>query len=123
MSLYNMLFGISEAAPLLLAALGLTKDDVPRFRDCYIEDGEIVIYTRTGGGNREEYEGSNAELAQHEHYLRDIDSDYDSTYAEFYFQFPPELAKDLKALEDANETHTPSEKWAALFATLQERSK
>ena len=52
MSLYNMLFGVNSAAPVLLATLGLTESDVPRFRDCHLNGEQIVIYTRTGGGNR-----------------------------------------------------------------------
>jgi hypothetical protein len=53
-SMYNMLFGVSGAAPFLLAALGLKREDVYRFRDCYLSgDGEIALYTRGGGGNRE----------------------------------------------------------------------
>ena len=50
MSLYNMLFGVDERAPALLACLGLTFSDIPRFRDCYLRDNCIVVYTRTGGG-------------------------------------------------------------------------
>lgn len=49
MSFYNMLFGVNSAAPVLLATLGLTLNDVPRFRDCYIDGEHIVIHTRTGG--------------------------------------------------------------------------
>lgn len=37
-----------------MAALGLKASDVGRFRDCYLTDkGEIAVYTRNGGGNRE----------------------------------------------------------------------
>ena len=53
MSLYNALFGTNPFANALLMALGITASDVPRFRDCYLDDdGKIVIFTRTGGGNR-----------------------------------------------------------------------
>jgi hypothetical protein len=51
--MYNMIFGTSKAAPLLLAVLGLKREDTGRFRDCFLtEQGEIAVYTRNGGGNR-----------------------------------------------------------------------
>ena len=53
MSLYNMLFGSNPLSTVLLGTLGLTKQDVGRFRDCFISDGKIAVYTRNGGGNRE----------------------------------------------------------------------
>ena len=43
MSLYNMLFGVNRAAPVLLATLGLTESDVPRFRDCRL-NGEGMSF-------------------------------------------------------------------------------
>jgi hypothetical protein len=55
--LYNMLFGSNPAWPAILATLGLTPNDVGRYRDCYVEkrdDGayHVVVHTRNGGGNR-----------------------------------------------------------------------
>lgn len=123
MSLYNMLFGTNNAAPVLLAALGVTAGDVPRFRDCFISGDEIVIHTRTGGGNREAYEEENDALCAHPCYLRDEDDDFDSTYANFYFKFPEEYAADLKALAEQSDSHTPSEKWQALFSALSAQAK
>lgn len=55
MSLYNLLFGTNPQADVLLAALGLSRGDVGRFRDTFI-DGQrqlIAVYTRNGGGNRD----------------------------------------------------------------------
>ena len=53
--MYGLMFGENPASEFLLALLDLTKDDVGRFRDAYVEkDGEeIAVYTRNGGGNRE----------------------------------------------------------------------
>lgn len=53
MSLYNALFGMNQMSDVLLAALGLTRADVGRFRDCYIQNDRIAVYTRNGGGNRD----------------------------------------------------------------------
>lgn len=52
MSLYNAIFGTNPVADVLLATLGLTRSDVGRFRDAFISDGTIAVYTRNGGGNR-----------------------------------------------------------------------
>ena len=45
MSLYNALFGVNKSAPILLAMLGIEFDSIPRFRDCFIDGENIVIYT------------------------------------------------------------------------------
>ena len=45
----------------------------------------LVVKTRTGGGNRDEYEDCIAAIQKHERYLYDHDWDCDCTYAFFYF--------------------------------------
>ncbi len=57
MSLYNLLFGKNGQSDLLLAVIGFRQNDVERFRDVHVEDDgkTIAVYTRTGGGNREDY--------------------------------------------------------------------
>ena len=52
--LYNALFGVNPIADTLLFTLGYTREDCGRFRDCYIENNKIIIYTRNGGGNRDD---------------------------------------------------------------------
>lgn len=100
MSLYNALFDYNEMAPLLLKALALDVDEIPRFRDCFLTNdrGEIsiVVYTRTGGGNRKDYIKQNNEMTMHRYYVRDQDDDLDSTYALFYFKIPTEYEDELK---------------------------
>jgi hypothetical protein len=115
MGMYNMLFGESSEADTLLSLLGLTREDFYRYRDCYLEDDKIAVYTRGGGGNREcfcnddwnekyEIEHGNVigndghfpdcvvhkqrALRLHPNYLCDEDDDYDCTYATFYFSVP-----------------------------------
>ena len=65
MGLYNMLFGVNPAFPILLSSLNLSYhgeklqidgDYSPgRFRNIFLEtDGsKVVLYTRNGGGNRD----------------------------------------------------------------------
>lgn len=119
MSMYNMLFGVNEKSEFLLKCLGLTKNDIPRFRDCFIFNNSICIYTRTGGGNREEYEDENNNLCCHPNYINDEDDEMDCTYANFFFSFPDDFKDDLKALSENDKSHIPSEKWKKLFDHLE----
>lgn len=119
MSLYNLMFGENQKADLLLACLGLTRDDCGRYRDCYIDEGKIVIHTRCGGGNRDDYESVFETLSDHPCYLTDSDDSFDCTYADIYFSFPEEYAEDLKKLEEASPDIKPSEKWQSLLASLK----
>ena len=91
MSLYNILFGKNHNTATILAALNLTEGVIERFRDVWIEEynNRIVIYTRAGGGNREDY--PNEILTQHPLYLYDEDDAFDSTYAYYYFAMPEAL--------------------------------
>lgn len=117
MSLYNMLHGVNPMAQVLLAALGIDRGDVPRFRDCYWNGEHICIYTRTGGGNREDYESENTALTLRDGYVRDEDDEFDSTYATFYFAPSPKLKDALTAVPAADAT--PAQKWESLFTRLQ----
>jgi hypothetical protein len=90
-----MFFGMNQNTELILALIKLKKCDIERFRDCDIDysSREISIYTRTGGGNREDY--PNELLLDNSYYKYDEDDEYDSTYATFYFEFPKEIAGDI----------------------------
>jgi hypothetical protein len=92
MSLYNMLFGTNPASGFLLGALELETEKYPtgRFRDIYFEaeGNKIILYTRNGGGNREDYEHVFEALEKHPLYLTDYDDDFDSTYAYIEFKAP-----------------------------------
>lgn len=119
MSLYNMLFGVHPLAHILLRMLGTDELTVPRFRDCYIEGNTICIHTRTGGGNREEYECGNFVLTQLPGYLHDSDDSYDGTYANFYYAFPAEYADILKDIAEQSPTLPANEKWKQLLASMK----
>lgn len=132
MSLYNMLFGMNHLTPILLHMLNLPPGNIPRFRDCYLRGGYIVVHTRTGGGNREFYDVPNKEntdgpwnstLRESPYYVRDEDDSFDTTYADFYFKFPDEFAEHLKELEAHRPDQPPSEKWQELFASLQKKKE
>lgn len=120
MSLFNNVFGFISEAALLLNILGMEPDTIPRFRDCFYdtEEHRIVIHTRTGGGNREEYEEENQEMTCHPHYLEDSDDDFDSTYANFYYSVPEEYSDKLKEAFKDRKTITPADKWESLFKAM-----
>lgn len=93
MSLYNMIFGISISADVCLHIVGRNIDDIGRFRDAYfIKGGNYVnILTRTGGGNREAYEGDNAYLTGGRCYRENHDDEFDCTFAHFVYEVPAHI--------------------------------
>ncbi len=98
MSMYQLACGVNPAAGLLLQLIGIDYYTIPRFRDVYLLNDErhVVVYTRTGGGNREEYEAPNEALCKNLNYVSDWDDDFDSTYAHFKFKITDEGIKFLK---------------------------
>lgn len=127
MSLYNMMCGFNPAAGRLLAAINLDPNIIPRFRDVWINSDmtKITVHTRTGGGNRDDYEDQNNAMTAHPLYLRDSDDDFDSTFANFTFRVPEEeKAKLLAEIEEATRDKTPENKERVLAAiTEQPREK
>lgn len=122
MSLYNMVFGMNPDSDKLLELLGKTAADFGRFRNVYMEDGYIVVHTRNGGGNREDYEDVFDEMSEHPWYSHDEDDSFDCTYANIYFKLPEDekLMVILKGLEAGE---NPSKQWGALFATMEAMKK
>lgn len=142
MSLYNALFGVNPSAGLVLQALGITADAVPRFRDAWItDDHKLAIHTRTGGGNRDMYEHEdsarrhypeyftdgdppkgpwNADLRQLAGFRYDEDDDFDSTYATFYFDPSPEWKAIIETMQaGAGSPDSAAERWQKLFSDMQ----
>lgn len=120
MGLYNALFGVNPSAPLLLAMLGITEADVPRFRDCYIVGDLICIHTRTGGGNREYYQDQNDHLTTLVGYVRDDDDSFDCTYADFYFTPLDKFKAEFEVLkEQPGSQRNPAEMWKNMIEKLE----
>lgn len=126
MSLYNMLHGNNPSAGVLLSVLNLTTGDVGRFRDCYLEQKGagspiIVIYTRNGGGNRDDYEDVTEYLRGHPNYITDFDDDFDCTYASYLFSLPEGSKEISQKIIDAGllNTTTPHEKFQAVMDAIK----
>lgn len=107
MSLYNMVHGTSNQLPIVLHLLGKTPDDFRRFRDAWVEKNaagqlRFVVYTRCGGGNRDDYEGMFEEMRAHPLYMGDEDDDFDCTYASVFFRVPEGADEQIRALAKEN---------------------
>lgn len=121
MSLYNMLFGDGGSeVPFLFGLLSKTPSDFGRYRSIYVTENHIVVHTRNGGGNREDYEDVFDEMSDHPLYDYDEDDVFDCTYASIYFKHPAEYSELLK--EMAEGTVTPAEKWKMLFEALEKKN-
>jgi hypothetical protein len=110
-----MLFGQNDHAGFLLKLLDAERDDFGRFRDVYVTETHIVVHTRCGGGNREDYFPEWVE--DHPLYDYDVDDDFDCTYADIFFRYPLGYEDVLK--EMAIGTVTPAEKWQLMFKALE----
>jgi hypothetical protein len=96
MNLYNALFGVDAGYPYYLGMLGLRTDDFGRFRDAYLnEDGtEVIVLTRCGGGNRDDYQWMFDSMETHPQFICEFDDSFDCTYAYIKFSVP-EIHKKL----------------------------
>jgi len=123
MSMYNAIFGQNSAAPFILAMLGKTKDDFGRFRDAYFnEQKHIVIYTRCGGGNRDDYQQVFDEMSTHPYFIQDFDDGFDSTYASFEFKVPDQFKEQVDKLFDKSDNKAPADKWKDLFVAMDKKN-
>lgn len=130
MSLYNALFGVNLFSGLLLQVLGVTESSIPRFRDCYLNEtaDEIIIHTRTGGGNRDYYDERNDEnkdgpwnsdLRTIAGFKFDSDDDFDDTYADFHYAIPEAFKAQIALLKNLGAVINPAERWQALLENLR----
>ena len=124
MSLYGLLFGSNNNSEALLKFINCDEDDFGRFRDVFVEDNHIVVHTRCGGGNREDYEHIFETMQNHPWYSHDRDCDYDYTYANIYFKIPDDQINNfndlLKTFEQTeNVKETPDKKWENLFEEMR----
>jgi hypothetical protein len=75
--------------------LGRKQAEWPRFRDCWVtEEGNIAIYTRVGGGNRNCGYGEE-QLYEDPDFLKTYDDEYDTTYATYEFKVPEKWKADF----------------------------
>ena len=103
--MYDML-GLrnDELAMAFLTMAGLELEEIPRFRDCYpTKNGKaIIVYTRTGGPNREEYTEELENLYNKDNFINDYDDDFDSTYMSLEFTPQPKYKAMLESITNEN---------------------
>lgn len=120
MGMYNLVFGRAGNAAAILSTLGLTEDDFGRFRDVWVSGGLVHVYTRCGGGNREDYDDVFRAMRHHPQYDSDWDDDFDCTYCTFTFSFPTAHAAALALLDDPDHP-SGEEQWDAFLTALRAR--
>lgn len=115
MSLYNVLHGMNANLAVMLSPfLPRRADQFPRFRDIFTSaddspvKGDIYVYTRMGGGNRDCWDGCCEErpciacdayqLEREPTCVRRYDDDYDCTYSTFVFRVADEHRADFDVL-------------------------
>ena len=109
MSLYNMMMGFNPACVVIMPMLGRKQDEYPRFRDCFVTDeGNIAIYTRVGGGNRDCGYGED-ELYKDENFITTYDDEYDNTYGTYEFRVPEEWKADFDLIMDGKSSEVSKE--------------
>lgn len=122
MSMYNMIMGVNPMAPVVLTILRLDPGQVPRLRDAWWDGQHLVVLTRTGGANRAGYEFENGELCKVPGYVRNKDAtDFDSTYALFYYTVPDHMQWVVPQL--IVETKTVGERFREKMASLGDPTK
>lgn len=109
MSLYNMLMGFNPACVAIMPMLGRKQEEYPRFRDCFVTDeGNIAIYTRVGGGNRDCDYGED-ELYKDENFITTYDDEYDNTYGTYEFKVPEKWKADFNKIIDGRSDEVSEE--------------
>lgn len=105
MSLYNLINGVRPSTFFVLPMLGKHPDEYPRFRDCFVGDdehpefaGHIHVYTRTGGGNRDDYIVENQAIRDMDGFVADYDDSFDSTFASWVFRVPERWRPDYEKI-------------------------
>ena len=99
--MYNMVNGTNPSTFFILPMLEKHPDEYPRYRDCFAEYEDkpaIQIYTRTGGGNRQEYQAQIDELKKHPLFMCEFDDEDDSTYMTFVFNVPEKFKEDYSKI-------------------------
>lgn len=114
MSLYNMINGFNPACVFIMPMLGRKQDEYPRFRDCFVEDGKIAIYTRVGGNNRGCGYGEE-ELYKDPNFVSSYDDEFDNTYATYLFNVPEKWKDDFDKILNSDWEHV-SEKYKKYLA-------
>ncbi|SMC02063.1 hypothetical protein SAMN00768000_0274 [Sulfobacillus thermosulfidooxidans DSM 9293] len=81
-------FSMTDRPTILLACLGLHREDFDRFRSAGLVSDYIWVETRCGGDNRQLCASALQRLTTHPCWDGIEDDEEDSTYATCWFRFP-----------------------------------
>lgn len=122
MSMYNQVVGVHPFAKLIIVMMGVGLDEYPlgRVRDAYLKkyDDElrVLVFTRNGGGNREDYQEVFEALKKHPNYIRDYDDNFDTTYATIEFSVPEQFKEQFEEMYEV----APEERGMVFFRRVVE---
>ncbi len=100
------LFGLlPKSVTNTFALAGIEHLHFARLRGVYVRTSkpEIVVRTRTGGGNRESYDEAIDACCAAESFLREKDCSYDRTYMKFYYAIQDEYKDAWKTWQKAQQ--------------------
>jgi hypothetical protein len=99
--MYNAIHGENPFAGELLMMIGIERSQFLRYRDAYVKDGKVIVYTRNGGANRTGEIGEFMRLIRkYTGYVSDKDDDFDNTYAYITFSVKSEYLERMKEIEE-----------------------
>lgn len=120
MSLYNLIAGMNAGLALVASPfLPRRADKFPRFRDIFTEaddtdlKGDLYVYTRMGGGNRECWENDDTptcdcgacdaeRIEESDQCVGSYEDEFDRTYRTFVFKIADEDRADWETLKAGN---------------------
>ena len=115
MSFYNMINGYNPSVTLIFPMLDRKYQDFQRFRNCFAEDDQIIVYTRMGGDNGKCWEDRKKKfydksflqdtcdcdacelwrmLRKHPTFRCSVQDSNDCTYCSFHFDVPEKWKAD-----------------------------
>jgi hypothetical protein len=107
--MYNMMNGFNPACVFIMPMLGRKQAEWPRFRDCWVtEENNIAIYTRVGGGNRNQGYGEE-QLYEDPNFITTYDDEDDNTYATYEFKVPEKWKADFDLILEGKVTEISEE--------------
>lgn len=99
--------------------------DIPRYRKCYIENDNIIVYGRCGVGNRDEYQSDINLIRYNDLFISEDDDSDDYTYVRFVFYIPKQykyLVEFEKFICD-NKRLMNDEEFASFSNSVSEKDK
>ena len=86
---------------LILPMLGRKIPDYPGFRDCFVKEDKILIYSRDNTNNPK-YEHYKEKLMRDKNFINSWCDELDSTYIYYSFGVPKKWKSDFKKITNGN---------------------